>query len=174
MRIVIVEDTSIDSMFGSDSEALEGVDVDASVEAYLDAVLAAVREEYPDAEIEVSGRENGHIPGHVGVHVEVDGVHDSDECAFVDSIRHSVWEGWEWLVNVNTERPKYQYWAHKSTGEVWAVEVNDAGEVVASIGPLEHREYRRCAASEYAVNMGSEDADWFNEWSDEFELWEGK
>jgi hypothetical protein len=101
MRITIIEDTDAESMYGSDDDALVGVDLVASEDRYLEAIADAVHAAYPTAELEVLGEPGGHIPGHIMRSVRVDGGEDEerDELA-IDEIRHEVWESFEWVVYV--------------------------------------------------------------------------
>ena len=100
MHIAIIEDTSDSSLYGYDSSAAEmqQVDREASVARFIELLTAAVHAAYPNAELEVLGEENGHIPGRTG-HVELDGIEDaSRELEAIDEIRYAVWERWDWII----------------------------------------------------------------------------
>ncbi len=103
MRITIIEDTSDGSLYGDDSSSAEmqQVDREASEARYIELLTAAVHAAYPNAELEVLGEENGHIPGRAG-NVELDGIEDasqySQELEAIDEIRHAVWERCDWIV----------------------------------------------------------------------------
>jgi len=59
---------------------------------------------------------------------------------------------------------KYQYWAHKKTGETWAVQIK-GGRVVGACGPLYYAER---PSDMTWFEYSTEDVDWIN--SEEFQL----
>ena len=103
MHILIIEDTSESSLYGDDSTAAEMQQVDrqASEGRYIELLATAIRAAYPNAEIEVLGEENGHIPGQQG-NVSLDGIEDgivyAQTVEAIDEIRHEVWERCDWIV----------------------------------------------------------------------------
>lgn len=62
--------------------------------------------------------------------------------------------------------PRRQFWRHRRSGEVWAVEL-EAGMVVRACGPLHYSE-RDIESLEFS----SEDAEWLNSRVDEFVIHE--
>ncbi len=101
MRIYAIEDTSTESMYGRDPDATRDVDTAASEARYLEMLADAIHAAYPEAEVEVEGRENGCIPG-TQQHVELNGgepyADDDEDIESIDNIRHEVWESWDWVV----------------------------------------------------------------------------
>jgi hypothetical protein len=61
---------------------------------------------------------------------------------------------------------EYQFWTHRTSGEVWAVRLVD-GKVDGSCGPLRYDE-RNVPLNEYEYDH--EDDDWFAEYADQFVL----
>lgn len=66
----------------------------------------------------------------------------------------------------------YAFYRHATSGDLFAVAVNERGTVVASLGPLHSRDLSR-DPGDFAHNMGPEDNDWFYA-PDEFVLVEPK
>ena len=95
LYISIVEDTSDESMFGSDADALIGIDAAASVDGFIAALEVAVEAAYPGATVLVAGCEGVSCTtvGDVPPGQDAESVRLS-----VDAIRHALWESWDWLV----------------------------------------------------------------------------
>jgi len=70
----------------------------------------------------------------------------------------------------NSEATNYKYWMHTVSGDVYAVGVNERGEVVESVGPLYYKEYQEFQPEDFRHNMITEDNEWFNENSEDFVL----
>jgi len=83
------------------------------------------------------------------------------------SVRDIVTLGIDRIYREETSMVTRQFWAHKQTGEVWAVQLRD-GVVTGSCGPLHHSERSDLDALEY----DPEENEWFAEHDDEFALWE--
>ncbi len=61
------------------------------------------------------------------------------------------------------------YWAHRSSGEVYAVQFK-IGHVFSACGPLHYKEVTQANLNEWNFNSESEDAVWIDESQDEFNL----
>ena len=75
-------------------EPEEGTDVEASERRYVEMVEAALQEAYPSAEIIT----HTHQATGWSRPASVNGLADTTECAAVDDVIGSVYQGWEWLV----------------------------------------------------------------------------
>lgn len=62
----------------------------------------------------------------------------------------------------------YAYYQHTTSGDLYAVAINERGTVVGSVGPLDQRDLGN-APEAFAVNMEASDNDWFYA-TDEFRL----
>jgi len=75
-------------------EPEEGTDVEASERRYVEMVEAALQEAYPGVEIIT----HTHQATGWSRPASVNGLADTAECAAVDDVIGSVYQGWEWLV----------------------------------------------------------------------------
>ena len=87
MSIKVEYDNEEFAMYGINGA--EGIDTEASEEQFEAKLLNALREEYPEAEIEVT---TGHG------RYSVDGDTSSDEAERVSHIVHKVWSEFDWLL----------------------------------------------------------------------------
>ncbi len=65
----------------------------------------------------------------------------------------------------------YDFLQHMTSGDIFAVTFGEGQQVIASVGPIAHRDLTH-DAGDFSHNMTSEDNDWFNA-GDEFRLLEG-
>ena len=79
-------------------EPEEGTDVEASGRRYVEMVEVALQEAYPGAEIVT----HTHQATGWSRPVSVNGLADTTECAAVDDVIGSVYQGWEWLVTTES------------------------------------------------------------------------
>jgi len=83
------------------------------------------------------------------------------------SVRDILTLGIDRIYREETSMVTRQFWAHKASGEVWAVQLRD-GVVTGSCGPLHHSERSDLDALEY----DPEGNEWFAEHDGEFALWQ--
>ena len=76
------------SLFGADAE-LENIDIEASYNAYDNAVLVALGSVYPNALVRVQGGPDI---------ISVNGMTDHGEVPWVEGVVHRVWESFSWIV----------------------------------------------------------------------------
>jgi len=76
------------AMFGGDAE-LDGIDIQASYNAYEDAVLARLRAAYPGTRVSVQSGP---------YRVEVNGERDHGEMPWIEDIIHNTWAKFDWVV----------------------------------------------------------------------------
>ncbi len=77
---------------GTESEIVDQIDVAASTEKYIDLVTAALKEEYPDAEIDSADLYHGDRV------ISEDGEEDFDETQWVKETTGKVYQKFEWVV----------------------------------------------------------------------------
>ena len=94
-HILMQIDYSEDSMFGSDRDALDGVDVEASFAKFDEMLEAKLLEEFPDADVEI-------VYG-IGS-CAVDGEKSSDDAETAEWLLHQMWETYEWDRDWETRR----------------------------------------------------------------------
>lgn len=64
---------------------------------------------------------------------------------------------------------RYEYFQHMTSGDIFAVALNNKEAVTASLGPIAQRDLAD-SADAYATNMTSEDNDWFAETENNWRL----
>ena len=63
---------------------------------------------------------------------------------------------------------RYEFWQHKRSGEVWAMMLDDDGEIIGSCGPLHYSEIGAAKHGDY--DYTDENNEWFAEYDDDFML----
>lgn len=94
MYISVTIGTQPDALFGPDGDLAE-IDITASIERYLDRVDEAIKDSYPEAEIDIS------IGPVQSVMIDIGDLHRVDEeeaLRRIDQIIHKVWSPFDWIV----------------------------------------------------------------------------
>lgn len=91
-HIKVEYDNEESAMYGSNGAA--GINTEASEARFEQKLEAALKERYPEAEIEV-------VTGHGTT--RIDGEKDHEERPYVDQILHNVWSEFDWLVAEDEE-----------------------------------------------------------------------